>query len=187
MSIRMPIRLATLRRVRDDQRGFALTEFAFTAPVLILLYLGSFQLCNAISAQRKVAITARALTDLTTQYQIVSNAQLDSILAASSQIMAPYDVGQATMVVTQINIDDKGVAKVDFSRGLVQGAVTTGRLQGSVIDVPTAIKQNSTSLVLSEVAYNYSAGVAQPILGNITLRDRTYMSPRTVRTITYNP
>ncbi len=170
---------ALARRLRSDARGFALTEFAFTAPVLIFMYLGSYQLCSAISAQRKVSTTARAITDLTTQYQQVSNADLDSVLSAATQVLAPYDIANATLIVSQIKIDNSGKATVDWS----QAKNTTPLVQGSLYNVPASIKQNGTSLIVGQVTYQYTSGVASPILGDILLHDMTYMAPRTVSTI----
>ena len=171
--------IAALARLCRDRRGFALTEFAFTAPVLGLMYLGSFQLCSAVAAQRKVSTTARAITDLTSQLTITTDAQLDTILNASTQIMSPLDTTQGTFVVTQVNIDPSGNAKVDWSRAKNATPLT----RGTTYNVPASIKQNGTSLIVSDVTYQYSAGTSQPILGNITLKDRIYMSPRGVVTI----
>ncbi len=169
-----------LRVARDDNRGVALTEFAITAPVLILLYLGSYQLCSALTAQRKVTTTARALTDLATQYQTVSDSDLASVLNASVQIMAPYDMSSGSAVISQISIDNAGVATVAWSRGLN----TSARMVGSPVIVPASIAQANTSLVLSEVRYQYDPQGTSIILGSLSLHDEVLMAPRTVRSIT---
>jgi Flp pilus assembly protein TadG len=54
-------RLSALRR---DDSGLALVEFAFVATTMVFMFVGSVQLSDAINANRRVTITARALADL---------------------------------------------------------------------------------------------------------------------------
>src|SRR3546814_4120511 len=51
-------------RLARETRALGAVEFAMTAPFLILLYVGGFQLMDAISAYRKVTVTTRSLADL---------------------------------------------------------------------------------------------------------------------------
>src|SRR3546814_13334813 len=44
-------------RLAREKRALGAVEFAMTAPFLILLYVGGFQLMDAISAYRKVTVT----------------------------------------------------------------------------------------------------------------------------------
>lgn len=169
----------SIRRLVRDQRGIALVEFAFAIPILIIMYLGTFQLCDAIAAYRKVTTTARAITDLTAQYQSVSTADLDDILNASTQVMAPYDVRNATFVVSQINIDASGNGRVGWS----QGKNASGRAIGSAFSVPAAIATPNTSLIFGEATYTYAPMMAPTIMGTINMADRTYMNPRLVTSI----
>ncbi|MGN6620954.1 MAG: TadE/TadG family type IV pilus assembly protein [Sphingomonas sp.] len=60
------IRALAARLIRS-KRALGAVEFALTAPFLILIYVGSYQLMDAISAYRKVTVTARSLADLATQ------------------------------------------------------------------------------------------------------------------------
>src|SRR3546814_2534064 len=48
-------------RLARETRALGAVEFAMTAPFLILLYVGGFQLMDAISAYRKVTVTTRSL------------------------------------------------------------------------------------------------------------------------------
>jgi Flp pilus assembly protein TadG len=172
--------LKWLKELCADKRGVALVEFGFTAPILILMYLGSFQLCSALSAQRKVTTTARTITDLASQYQTVSDADLASILNASAQIMSPLNMQSGSAVVSQVSISDSGVATIAWSRGLNISA----RAVGSAIAIPASIRQPNTALILSEVRYQYQASGDSPILGSLSLHDEIMMAPRTVRSIT---
>ena len=57
-----------LKTIAGNASGVALIEFAMVVPILIVLFIGGFQLMEATSVYRKVTTTARSLSDLSTQY-----------------------------------------------------------------------------------------------------------------------
>lgn len=108
---RAPARL--LRRLnllgRDDS-GVALVEFAFVATIMIFMYVGSTQLSDAINANRRVTITARALADLASRTPSdvgsrigeLTESQLSTIIAASAQVLHPYSQENAQIRVSEV-------------------------------------------------------------------------------------
>src|SRR5438045_1745239 len=99
-----------MRRLLSDRRGVAAAEFAMSLPFLVLLYLGGYQLSDAISAYRKVAVATRTVADLTSQYTSVSDDEVNTILNASTQVLYPYKVSAAKVTVSQIKMDASGNA-----------------------------------------------------------------------------
>jgi Flp pilus assembly protein TadG len=85
-----------------DERGGALIEFVFIAPVMITIYIGTFQICDAVSAHRKVTLAMRTVADLTSQQSGVSTANLTTFLNASAQVMTPYSTTNLQMTVTEV-------------------------------------------------------------------------------------
>lgn len=181
MTHRIGLRFAkTLARFRAQERGVALIEFAFALPVLTLLFVGSFQLSDALSAYRKVTTATRTIADLTSQSATVTADDLDMILNASQQVMSPYKPDLAAMTVSQIKIDGGGNATVAWSRGK-----NTTRLEpGSAFSIPTAIKQNNTSMIVAQIVYSYTPIMASTMIGVIPMKDQIFMNPRRNDTIT---
>lgn len=165
--------------VVHDKRGVALIEFTFAVPVLLLLFVASYQLSDAISAYRKVTMSTRTIADITSQYISVNDTDLDTILNASQQVMSPYDPARATMTVTQVKIDASGNATVDWSRG----KNSSGLIAGSSFNLPNSIKQPDTSLIVAETIYNYTPSFASSMIGSISMKDQIIMSPRVVESI----
>ncbi len=108
---RAPARL--LRRfnaLRRDNNGMALVEFAFVATLMIFMFLGSVQLSDAINANRRVTITARALADLASRTPSdvgsrigeLKESQLTTIIAASAQVLHPYSLDDAQIRVSEV-------------------------------------------------------------------------------------
>ena len=159
---------------RQDKDGVALIEFAFSVPILMLLFVGGYQLSDVLFAYRKVTLATRTISDLTTRYTKVSDSDLDMILNASQQVMSPYQPSAARMTVSQIDTDDKGVSKVAWSRG----KNTAGLTVNSDFTLPATVKQNSTSLIVSQIVYTNTPIIASGVLGTIPLKEQMIMSPR---------
>jgi hypothetical protein len=94
--------------------------------------------------------------------------------------MSPYSRVPLTIVVTCIDIDKDGKAKVKWS-DTYQG---TARGVGDSITLPSALAVPNTSLILSEVTYAYRPTIGRTITGTLTLSDKMYMSPRQPPTVT---
>jgi len=166
--------MSVARSLRQDRRGVSAIEFALVLPFLILLYLGGYQLSDAIAAQRKVTIATRSIVDLTSRYTSVTNADLATILNASRQVMAPYSTTHASMSVSQIAIDKDGNGTVMWSYPTDGGGLTPGES----FDVPAEIRQPNTWILVGEMAYDYTPVVGQGLIGRIPMRDEIIMSPR---------
>lgn len=168
-----------IARLARDTRAISATEFAIVLPFLVTMYLGGYQLSDAISAYRKVTTATRTVADLTSQFSSVSDAELDTVLAASQQVMTPYKVANAQLIVSQVVVDDEGAVTVDWSRALN----TTALQSGTPYTLPPSIKQNGTSLIVATIRYNYVPVVAPTLIGTIPMRDDILMSPRTSATV----
>jgi Flp pilus assembly protein TadG len=170
----------TLHRFGRDRRGASAIEFAILAPLMLGLYIGCVEISDGVAADRKVTLAAGALSNLTAQSQTISVTAMDNILNASTAIMTPY-TGAVSAKVSCLKIDATGKATVAWG---VATAGTTPRTAGSAITIPAELSVPSSSLVFSEVSYQYL-----PVTGyipawshiaetGITLSDRMYMSPR---------
>lgn len=168
-----------IARLARDTRAISATEFAIVLPFLVAMYLGGYQLSDAISAYRKVTTATRTVADLASQFSSVSDAELDTVLAASQQVMTPYKVANAQLIVSQVVVDDDGAVTVDWSRALN----TTALKSGDPYTLPQTIKQNGTSLIVATIKYNYVPVVAPTLIGTIPMRDDILMSPRTSATV----
>lgn len=178
--------LSLCRRCTVDQRAIAVTEFAMIAPFMILLYLGCFQLADAISASRKVTVTTRTLADLTSQYSVVTESTTDTILRAASQVMAPYDATAGTYTITHLSTNPSGKPRVDWSRRYDGSTVSDGYKKNKKLDLPDSVSEEGSSVLMAEITYQYKPVVAAAMLGNITLTDTIYMLPRRSDSIAMN-
>jgi Flp pilus assembly protein TadG len=157
-----------------DQRGVSAVEFALLLPLMMTLYLGTAEVSQGISADRKVTITARTVADLVSQVSSINNAGMTDILNASSSVMAPYTTTGLVVTVTSVNIDANSKATVSWSDSF-NG---TGRTVGSTVTLPAALVVPNSSVIWSEVSYLYKPTIGYVLTGILTLKDQLYMAPR---------
>jgi Flp pilus assembly protein TadG len=169
-----------IARFSRDPSGMSAVEFAMLLPLMITLYLGSVEISQGISINRKVTLTARSLADLTSQPTNITNQDMTNILNAAAAVVAPYSATPMKATVTQINIDGAGKATVVWSDTL-NGAART---PGQVMSLPSALAVPNTSLIFSEVQYDYKPTIGYVITGTLTLKDQMYMRPRQSNAIT---
>lgn len=171
--------LRPFRRFARDERGVSAVEFAMLLPLMMTLYLGSVEVSQGISADRKVTMTARAVADLVSQVSSINNSAMTNVLNAASSVMSPYDVTKAKVTVSLVTIDANSKATITWSDTL-NG---TKRATGSVVTLPTALVIPNTSLVWGEVTYSYTPTIGYVISGTLNLKDQIFMRPRLSDTI----
>jgi Flp pilus assembly protein TadG len=159
---------------RRDEGGLSAVEFALLLPLMLTLYLGSVEISQGISADRKVTLTTRTVADLVSQVSSVNNSDMQNSLNAAATVMAPFSSTNLKVVVSSIKVDASGKATVDWSDTL-NG---TARAKGATVTLPTALNVANSSLILSEVQYAYKPTIGYLISGTITLKDQIYMRPR---------
>ncbi len=161
-----------LARLIAEVRAIGAVEFAITAPVLILLYLGGYQLMDAISAYRKVTVTARTLADLTSQNESITYAEATSIINGARQVMTPYSTEDSTLILAEIRVDGDGAPH------LVWKWPSDADVSVDDVDLPEPLKVPNTHVVFSQIVFHYTPVVGGSLLGSMTLSDHIFMNPR---------
>ena len=76
-----------------DNRGVGAIEFAFVAPILVVLYIGAVEMTIALAVDTKVSRAGNITLDLITQGTTTSRAELDAMEDVAESVLAPYGVG----------------------------------------------------------------------------------------------
>jgi Flp pilus assembly protein TadG len=159
----------------SQRGGLAAVEFALLLPFMLLLYLGSFEICQAISVKRQVALTASTVANIVTQYASISATNdLPDILNASVTVLTPYPSTNAVVTVSLIGVNSSGNATVTWSQSL-HG---TPRQVGQSVSLPSGLNVPNTNLVLGETTYPYAPLMDFMHMGTISLYSSIYMLPR---------
>lgn len=180
------------RRFLASRRGVAAIEFAMIMPVLLILFLSSFDVGNAIIVYLKVRAATFELAAITNQYGTGSVAQIStsnmaSITGAVSQVMAPYSTTSTIVTISQIKATSATAATVSWSYS-VNGTPLTGTYTG----MPANMAKNSCNntypcyFILSAVSYPYTPLFGHFMTGSLTLSDTLLVTPRVSQCVQYN-
>jgi Flp pilus assembly protein TadG len=175
-----------LQDFRRDIRGIGGVEFALIAPLLLGLYITSFELTIGLSVSKRVTRTASTVADLVTQQSSVTKDFLATMKNVANGIFVPYQPQNLTMKITGVALDTSGNPTVAWSWDQ-NGARPYST--GSAVNVPTDMRAPSTFLVRAEVSVTHQLlmfmpGIMPSNLQTITLRREFYYRQRVGTSIT---
>lgn len=170
-----------LRQLRRDNAGVAAVEFALVAPVMILLYFGLAEYCQAMMADRKVSHVASSIGDLVAQSDQISNADMTDIFTIGKTLVAPFSGTILKLRVTSVTVDANNVPKVDWS----DGSGLTALSKGATVTLPKNAADNTKffinkgeTVIMSEAQYLYDSPVKYLAKTGITFNEVYYLRPR---------
>jgi Flp pilus assembly protein TadG len=176
--------LSRLCDLSNGSRAAAGVEFALILPVALTLFPGAINYGDAIAIDRKVTLTVHTVTDLVTQYSSISNADIHTVLSASSSIVAPYSPSPMLVTVSEVTTNAAGVATVVWSAATSGGTPLSA---GQVVSLPATIDTPNVTYIFGQASYTYTPSIGYQLTGPIVLTDQTYMSPRLSTQITLTP
>ena len=202
MMLRKPIQAwkAWLARMRHpaDESGLAAVEFAMLLPVMITLFFGVVESSLALLCRADVSKMAGTAADLISQASTVSSSDLTNVYAAAGTILYPYydpsvaGSAKPTIRLTSVIDDGSGAAGKNHLTGKVawtctqsgSGTLTPAtRAVNSTVTLPQPMMTDGGSLIIAEIAYNYTSPTTKVIAGPINFTNNFYTKPRRVAQI----
>ncbi len=188
---RLPRVIRHLRVLGRDRSGTAMIEFAILAPVLFLMYTGSFVISDMVTCGRKVSLAARTITDLTSQYGSVSPSDLTAVLSNSAYVLAPYNSSNATLTISEVQVTDASHATVVWSQSQINNQTAAGYTVGTIVNLPVnlapalMLPNPSTNpatpggyFIMGEISYTYTPLFGQSYVPPTKMYNRYFMLPR---------
>ncbi|AIC25392.1 Flp pilus assembly TadG-like protein [Rhizobium etli bv. mimosae str. IE4771] len=162
MALRNPFtRLAlTARRLIRERQGAGAIEFAILFPVLVMLYIGAFEITIGLSVSKRATRAAGSIADLVTQQQSVTKSTLAEMRSVATAIFVPYNSSSLTLKITGITVDASANATVLWSWAQ-DGSVPYAK-NAAVSDIPSDMKTANSFLVRSELSIPYTMFLFAP-------------------------
>ena len=171
-----------VRRIGRDRSGASAMEFAFLAPILIALYVSSFEITTGYSVSQKTLKAAGSIADIVTRQDSVSKAFLSEMIDAAESTIAPSPANGLKLKITGVTVDATGNAKVLWSWNESGGKPYT---KGATVNVPTDMKKPNSFLVHSELSIEHrmllffgSPNALEPSSRDITISREFYYRQR---------
>lgn len=142
-----------LRRFGRERSGASAIEFAFLAPILISVYISSFEITTGYSVSAKTLKAAGTIADIVTRQDSVDKAFLSGMVDAAESTIAPSPANGLKLKITGITIDATGNAKVLWSWNESGGKPYA---KGAAVTVPADMKKPNSFLVHSELSIQHT-------------------------------
>lgn len=139
-------------KVFRHEKGLAAIEFAMVLPVMLVMLMGTIEVSNLLTAERRAENVAATLCDLVARDDSVTEAEISDIFFAAESVMADMDSSTLKMVITSVN-ESSGKAVVGWSRAKNAAADSKG---STVTDLPSGILTTGGSVIRVRVTYPYS-------------------------------
>ena len=173
---------AHVRRFAEERSGASAIEFAFLAPILIALYISSFEITTGYSVSQKTLKAAGSIADIVTRQDSVNKAFLSEMIDAAESTIAPSPAIGLKLKITGVTVDATGNAKVLWSWNESGGKPYT---KGSTVSVPVDMRKPNSFMVRSELSIQHtmllffgSPNALEPSSRNITINREFFYRQR---------
>ncbi|MFK3777099.1 TadE/TadG family type IV pilus assembly protein [Agrobacterium sp. NPDC089420] len=106
---------ALVRRFVKDRRGVGAVEFAIIFPILLALYVTSFELTIGYNTYKRASSAAATINDLISKTGSVDKTYLKSMQDVTAAVFAPYSTKGLQLKISGITIDKQKQAKIAWS------------------------------------------------------------------------
>ncbi|OXE35085.1 MAG: pilus assembly protein TadE [Phenylobacterium zucineum] len=162
-----------LRQFYRDRRGTAAVEFAFVAPIMLLMYFGTAELTQGMMASRRASHVASTVGDLVTQAAYLSQADIDDIFSVGNAIMKPFPTGTLSIRFSSIKSDSVGSLSIACTKHSGSYSDLT-----STAGVPNGLLTTNDSIILAEASYTYTSPLQKIIPKPVVFTSSYYLKPR---------
>jgi Flp pilus assembly protein TadG len=185
------------RSFRGDRRGVAAIEFAFIAPLLLVMYFVTMEVAQGIDSNKKVGRVASIVGDLLTQQQTLTQENIKEIMQIGEATLQPYNRTRPKITATAIEVtnEDPPKVKVVWSRRYHDGAFTQVDAPGTITTVPEKLKIKGSFLIRVQNELDYRPVITwtatqkkatglTAAFDSIDMKEVYYLRPRMSQSVT---
>ena len=181
--------MKALRRFSGDRSGVAAVEFAFIAPLLMLMTFGTFEITRALIMHQRFQKATALIGDLVArEQQLGANpgaayTQLFNMMKAPIMAIAPYSSEPLQLAIYQFRASSTNPAltRIEWSFGhnMAPDSCTTDYRSNS--KVPANLLSKGDAAIIIDAKYQYTpllANLLPKVIKTMTWTDRMTFAPR---------
>jgi len=169
--------------VVDDRAGAVAVEFALVVPVILFLFLGTFEASAVIRAKMKFANSAPIIANLVSMQSPTAQGNLIAdFCTGADYAMAPYPTANLAAQINSVT-NTNGTASVDWTATC--GSVSNP--QSSVTLASGLIPNSGDSVIVVQTSYSYDTPIHLVMPAVFNFSDVAFSRPRNGATVQYPP
>lgn len=170
------------RRFGRCARGIAAIEFAFIAPVMLLMLLGTVEVTRAIAIDRRLSVVTATVADLVSREEQLTVPDITAIYDIVAQVMSPFEAGPLSISIIPVKSrNGQAVSYVSpenvpgFNGGSLPGKCQPRSIAPGLIDLSP---DSPDSVILVQASYAYEPLFVKTILGKASWEEQSFAKPR---------
>lgn len=186
---------ALQREITADRTGTAAVEFALLFPIMMTLFIGSYEVENVLLADLKLTAAAETAADLVAQTTtsggslqtgVLQSTDFTNFTSATANVLTPLPTGSNNSLVKI------AFASVTYSTGTPvidwhieengATAITTANVPNSesLANLGNATAGSQDSVIVVQVQYTYTSPISYVLNASYTLSESAFNRPRYV-------
>jgi len=173
------------RNLRYDQSGIAAVEFALILPIMLLLFLGSFETTNLVLAYMKLEASAETAADLVAQTRVntvLQSTDFTNITNAAKQVLSPLPTSGVLLKIAFASVTyNTGSAVIDWHTEVNSATpITTANIpnNASLANLGNQASGSTDSVIIVTLTYSYSSPYTYILSSSYTLTESAFNRPR---------
>ena len=171
----------TIFKLIKNNQAVAAIEFALIVPILLILFVGGFEITRYVLLYQKISKTTSSLSDLAARAPELNEADIANSFNATEHLMAPY-YDEAEVRVIFSSIMDNGTGNlINWQRcggGTLDVQSDLGE-QGDYATLPTGFDLDlNEDTILAEIYVEYNSVIGMNFIAESTIRKARYSHPR---------
>jgi Flp pilus assembly protein TadG len=169
------------KRFRADVRGIAAVEFAFIAPILLVMLIGAVEITRAVSINKRLAAVTDMIADLVARETKLTGADVEAIYEIAALAMAPFDAGELKLSIIPVmsaadNAGNTLVYPSTANRPSYGGGDQPAKCQS--YPLATGMLGKKESVIVVESSYAFRPLFVGYVMGSQEWKDRAFAKPR---------
>ncbi len=171
--------------IAHDQSGTVAIEFALIVPLMVTLYLGSYETANLTLAYMKLEASAETAADLVAQTRVntvLASADFTSITTAATEVLTPLPTSDAQLAIAYAAITySTGSPVIDWHLEVNGATAITLTDAAGVKDLATLGSEtsgSSDSVIVAHLTYAYSSPFGYILSSSYSLSEWAFNRPR---------
>jgi Flp pilus assembly protein TadG len=173
------------RNLQHDQSGLAAVEFAIILPIMLLLFLGSFETTNLVLAYMKLEASAETAADLVAQTRVntvLQSTDFTNITNAAKQVLSPLPTSGTLLKIAFASVTyNTGSAVIDWHTEVNSATpITTATIPNNVslANLGNQTNGSTDSVIIATLTYSYSSPFTYVLSSSYALTEAAFNRPR---------
>ncbi len=160
-----------LLRFIGEEKATAAIEAAFIFPIMLSLFLGIFDLGNAILANQKVIRASQVVADLITRENIVTDADIAEAIEAGRLAFEPINTASYGIDIVSIRFDENADTEIVWRE-------TFNMAEADALSAVAALAATDEGVVMVSVSYEYNPVFSGFAVGQIDMGEVAFSRGR---------